>query len=1039
MQKKNGGHGKGSDSHAPELIPRKQAGNLQHDVERLIRISELHLAADNAVAALESLERAEAIVLGNGKAPSMLASLKLRMADCFRKRGDLSGALERVSTALTIVTDDSDPILLGMALSRDAAIRAGLGDYETALESATGAYDCLRLTTEHSEIGLLELTLGNIHMRSGRVRKSQEFFESALFTFRRIDHREGIARALNNLGILLKNSSRWADARDYLRRALSVSEEAGNYARVANHCTNLGILYTKLCEWELADQHLSRAISIHKEIGNSFSLSRARLAKGHLHRRRGYRELAAAEYAEAKSLSQANAYGREVVLCLEAEGDLLIDAARYDEAYDTLMQGMELAVDVAPDGDLIPELQRRLAHIALAQGNYSDSRLYAGQSARAALNVNDFGEAGAAFRILGEALSREHRDTAAERALRRSIQLLQQTPERYEQSHSNVALARHLAKMVKAKTNIQREDITETVDQLQQAWSFFVASELLDKAAEALADLAEIRVYAKDFEGATRDITRAHNMAEQANHTALIERLEMIRLSLESRSAESALLTLPEVEIIKDWTRIFSESGTAENRMQSMLQFAAERLDSDTAILALPAGENGDQRLVGHIGPDKETCATILVQVKSLLGESGIILATDLGHDPRFTGNGQQLFKGVRSLAALSLGLPEGEGLLYLDRRDRIEPYSRADLKFLSILSGLFSLGLVQVRRERELQRERAGAATLNPFDAYITADPAILQTFSYLERVGDSSASILIMGETGTGKGLLAESIHQAGSRGSGPIISVNCAAIPESLLESELFGHVKGAFTGAHKDKQGLYEVADGGTLFLDEISRASLAVQAKLLHVLDTCIIRRVGANEGREVDVRVICASNANLQEAIQKGEFLEDLFYRLSDFTVQLPPLRERKSDIPLLLDHFYTKVCDEMDRKPMRLSREVKTRLLDHQWRGNIRELIQVIRRVVALSDADHPITADLLPPEFLVDTPVGHNGRNGGSGGAGLRTLKEQLSELECQVIDEALAEQNWNRSRVAKQLGMSYPNLLSKIKAFGLRQARK
>ncbi len=1046
MQKKNGGRLAGNDKGLPASNQHPKPVEGQQSVERLVRISELHLAADNAVAALESLERAEALVLGNGNDPSLIASLKLRMSDCFRKRGDLSGALERISTALKLIDDEIEPILQGMALARDAAVRAGLGDYESAYGSAQSAYELLRTTTEHSEIGLLELTLGTIHMRSGRILSSQEYFESALFTFRRIDHREGIARALNNLGILLKNGTRWADARDYMRRALSVSEEAGNYARVANHCTNLGILYTKLCEWELADQHLSRAISIHKEIGNTFSLSRARLAMGHLQRRRGFRELAAAEYAESKNLCQANSYGRETVLCLEAEGDLLIDAGRYQEAFATLQQGMELAVDVAPEGDLISELQRRLAQISLATGEYREARRYGGQSARAALNVGDLGEAGAALRILGEALSMSGHPVAAERALRRAMNLFEQTPERYEQTLTRIALARHFARQDLTSTKSAKGNSKEAIELLQTSWSFYISSQLIEKAAETLTDLAEVRVLSKDYEGALRDITRAHSMVEQANRHDLAERLEDIRASLESRSAESLLLTMPEVEIIQDWTKIFTEKGSAETRLQSMLQFAVDRLDSNAAILASPSSE-GQLRIVARIGVGAEISNSILSTVTPYLGETGLTLATDLAHDPRFTEYAREEFNGVRSMAALSLNLPEGAGVLYIDRRTRVEAYSRADLKFLSILSGLFALGLVQVRRERELEKKRSNQKTNNPFSSYITSDPNLLQTFSYLERVGDSSASIMVLGETGTGKGLLAQSIHNTSRQRKGHLISVNCAAIPETLLESELFGHVQGAFTGAHKDKRGLYEEADGGTLFLDEISRATLAVQAKLLHILDTGIVRRVGANQGRKVDVRIICATNTNLQEAIKKGEFLEDLFYRLSDFTVQLPPLRERRGDIPLLLDHLFADVCQEMNRKPEGISREVKKLLLDHPWRGNIRELIQVVRRLVALSDVGEAITIDLLPQEMVVESQTACHVASGGKTAeadrftvstSSDRTLRDHVQELEAQVLSDALKRLNWNRSKVAKQLSISYPNLLAKIKLHNLRPAR-
>ncbi len=1046
-----GGQRKEGGSHGiPPASPRdSQPSSIPQEIERLVRISALHLAADNAVAALESLERAESLAAAHSPEPVLIADLKIRITDCLRRRGDLSAALNRISEALELVRSDDEPVLYGKALSREGAIRAGLGDYDAAFESCEKAYDLLRTSDEHVEIGLLELTLGTIHIRSGRIRESQEFFESALVTFRRIDHREGVARALNNLGLLLKNGPRWADGRDYLERALAVSEEAGNYARVGTHCVNLGILYTKLCEWEQAGKVLGRGIAAHKEIGNAFALAKALLAAGHLHRRRGQREVAAAHYAEARMLCEQNAYAREMVLCHEADGDLLADAGRADEARESLRRGLELAVHVAPEGDLVPELQRRLASLALADEDFAEARRLAARSARGARKVGDCAEAGAALRVLGEALSLEGREKPAGRALQQAVDMLGQTPERFELALARTALGRHLGR-TKPRKGIN-EVRRQAVDLLQQSWAFFVSVDLPEMAAETLADLARMRVSFGDVEGALRDIARGHALAEKTGREDILARLERIRESLESRSAEAALLTSPEVEIIRAWTQLFSEGGAAETWLPSMLCFVADRLESSAAILATP--RTGKLRAVARLGVDAAAARSILKAIEPHVDENGIALATDLAHDPRFAARKDGVFSGVRSLAVLSLNLPKGKGVLYLDRRgQRAEPYGRGDLRVLSVLSGLLGLGLVQYRRERALEREQRRvqrAQRTGPFAKYITASPRIQRIFTHLERVGDSTASILILGETGTGKGLIAKCVHEASSRGDGPFVQVNCAAIPESLLESELFGHVQGSFTGAVRDKRGLFDEASGGTLFLDEISRTSLAVQAKLLHVLDTHEIRAVGATRSRAVDVRVICASNVDLREAIRSGAFLEDLFYRVNDFTVQLPPLRRREADIPLLLNHFFTQACQDMARHPKGISREVRTLLADFEWRGNIRELIQVVRRLVALAEDGEMITADLLPSELRHGHPRSAAGVHSAAGAAAVgaaashgsgngRGLRDQVHTLERELISDALQESGWNRSQAARALSISYPNLLAKIKLFGLHPPR-
>jgi len=1021
-------------------------GATLQEIDRLVRVSELHLAADNVVAALECLDRAEALGKETPAGPQVVAELKYRISDCLRRRGDLSGALERITESKTILADGGDPLLRGRILSREGAIHAGLGDYDTALVCCQEAYELLRQSDEHVEFGMLQLTLGTIHVRAGRVRESQECFESALFTFRRINHREGIARALNNLGLLLKNGPRWADGRDYLKRALAVSEDAGNYARIATHCANLGILFTKLCEWEPAEQHLARSVSIHKEVGNSFSLAKALLAHAMLHRRRGQRELAASCVAAARELCQEHGYGRELVLCWEAEGDLLMDGGRLREAAESLRHGLELAVHVAPGGDLVPELQRRLATVALRENKLGEACHLAARAIRGARAVRDNAEAGAATRVLGQALSLKGSDRAAEQALTKAVEMLGQTPERLEQALANMALARHLAKNGVTrgfKGGPDRHKLA--VDLLQRAWGFFVSANLPDQAAEALTDLAEVRLIFSDLEGALRDIARAHAMAEKVGRADLLGRLEKTRAALESRSAETALLSVPEVTIIQEWTRLSGEGGGVSAWIQKMLTFVVDRLESSSAVLAAPTAARR-MKIVGRMGVEADEARALLRIVMPHLAGTGITLGADPHNDPRFAKHVATEMAAICSFAALKIALPAGFAVLYLDRREpRERPYGRSDLRLLSVLSGLLGLGLIQVRRERALARQGAENRSVHaegPFARYITADPGLLQTFRHLERVGDSTASILILGETGTGKGLLAECIHRASARRDGPLVSVNCAAIPETLLESELFGHVQGSFTGAYKDKRGLFEEAHGGTLFLDEISRTSRAVQAKLLHALDHHEIRPVGAVRGRDVDVRVICASNVDMQAAIRAGEFLEDLFYRLSDFALTLSPLRKRRGDIPLLLDHFFELACREMDRHPRGFNRDVKERLLDHHWRGNIRELIQVVRRLVALCEDGELATVDLLPAELRAAASAGLPAATAHVVGSVDRipdeeqasNLRGQVLTLERRLIREALDRHEWNRSAAARELGISYPSLLSKIRLFEL-----
>ena len=233
---------------------------------------------------------------------------------------------------------------------------------------------------------------------------------------------------------------------------------------------------------------------------------------------------------------------------------------------------------------------------------------------------------------------------------------------------------------------------------------------------------------------------------------------------------------------------------------------------------------------------------------------------------------------------------------------------------------------------------------------------------------MAQSNATVMLQGETGTGKGLIAYAIHLLSDRRERKFVHVNCAALPEQLLESELFGHARGSFTGAHADKVGLLEQANGGTVFLDEIGKTSMAMQGKLLQFLDNSMVRRVGSNDYVSVDVRVVCASKANLLAMVHDGRFLEDFFYRINDFPLHIPPLRDRPEDVPLLMYHYIDKLSREMEKAIPGATDEFVERLRGYAWPGNVRELEKIIKRAIILADEDDQLDVGHLAPEVMGD-----------------------------------------------------------------------
>ena len=337
-----------------------------------------------------------------------------------------------------------------------------------------------------------------------------------------------------------------------------------------------------------------------------------------------------------------------------------------------------------------------------------------------------------------------------------------------------------------------------------------------------------------------------------------------------------------------------------------------------------------------------------------------------------------------------------------------------------------------QLKQEVEQLREAVGKRY--KFDNIVGQSPQMQAVFKTISAVAATRSTVLVTGESGTGKELIARSIHYQSPRATKPLIILNCAAIPDNLLESELFGHERGSFTDAIDKKIGRFEAADGGTIFLDEIGEMSPGLQAKLLRVLEEGEIQRVGAPKPQHVDVRVVAATNRNLLEAIGEGRFRKDLYYRLNVVSVELPPLRARQGDLPHLIRHLLSRKAEELGMPAKELAPELVDRLLAHPWPGNVRELENAIERMLVLSGDTAVIGADQLPGD-LRDHAAHQAGADArASVLSGSKTLSDAVDEFERDIIGEALEQTYFNQTRAADLLGTTRRILKYRMDKLGL-----
>jgi two-component system nitrogen regulation response regulator NtrX len=334
--------------------------------------------------------------------------------------------------------------------------------------------------------------------------------------------------------------------------------------------------------------------------------------------------------------------------------------------------------------------------------------------------------------------------------------------------------------------------------------------------------------------------------------------------------------------------------------------------------------------------------------------------------------------------------------------------------------------------RQRHLEVEnQALRAKVETQDTMVGESYAMQQLREQVRMAAPTNGRVLIFGENGTGKELVARNIHALSRRRAGPFVEVNCAAIPEELIESELFGHVRGAFTGAVADRRGKFELAHGGTIFLDEIADMSLKTQAKVLRVLQEQVLTAVGGSRDTRVDARVVAATNKDLTQEIRAGRFREDLYFRLNVVPIFVPPLRDRQDDIPLLAEHFMAILAREYGRRPKSFDRDAVTALQQYAWPGNVRELRNVVERLMIMVPGDRITSRDLSFLDATTPVPAARP--------SAVAPLHDARDQFERDYILRALAQQQGNISRTAEVLGVERSNLYRKMKAFGIAPARK
>ncbi len=1023
----------GPERHAAQDDRRGEMSARRDSALSAIRVGHVYLEADSYVEAIECFRQAERGALDDALAPAELADLFTALAKCYVGLGKHDRAREYVRRVehLGIRRDDEPAAAEAQVVLARIEIRSGR--FRSALAAARRAYEALRGGPDTPLLASASKVLGTAHAELGDVVAARDCFMDCLVCNKRIGNEAGVAGAFNNLGILAKRTGDLLSAVEYFERALEIDERLGRSLAVARRLNNLGVAYYRMARWREAEAHLKRALKICVGLGATRDVVAVESALGSVYRARREWTAARQKFDRVLATSRTAGYRRAEALALEFLGELEKDQGHYDRALVMLDRALVLARGLSSTSDVVGEVLRRRAEVFLLTGRLEDAMLECRRALEVVRRIGDKLEEGAALRVLAGVLYAQGRRDAAHQAASLAEELLRSTGATYE-----LALAA-LVDGVGLRDSAPADAVP--VDQIEVRLA--TAEELFHRIGSdywvGRCRLERARCLAKAGSlGRARSwAERARSPLEEARDEESLDELHALLSELDGELACAATATAVEYAVLAGGCRLLQTAGGIE-ALHRFATMVAEAVSADRVVLF--SLEGGVPRVATSVGRTGRRLAEVKRFVRSWLDECGPSRpVVECGR--RLAAAAEP--PGLAAIALIPVGLDLGgqprQYVLYADRLQASCPgaFSARDIEFIGAAARVLAVIHLDLLASPDAGTPPVGApadTSLAADSGLITCDPKMLAILDHVERLADSSIPILIVGESGVGKEVLARAIHRAGRKRSGSFVALNSAAIPAHLQESELFGHVRGAFTDADRDREGLVAAAAGGTLFLDEIGEMSPDLQVKLLRFLEDGEYRRVGDSAVRRSDARVVSASNRDLREEVRRGRFRRDLYYRLSAYVVDIPPLRERRCDIPLLMDHFLEFYAKHEGKRVRGFSREVRELFLWHDWRGNnVRELENEVRRAVALCDHGGLIGIGDLRPELRARYEAMTESRRE-QREFDFLSLRDEVEALERCRIADALERSGNSKRKAAKYLGLSRTGLYTKMRKYGM-----
>jgi Nif-specific regulatory protein len=923
-----------------------------------------------------------------------------------------------------VLSTTSDERVKCNALCELAWLMMETNQNSEALRIAKNAREIAERKEDEPLMAKVYHTLGTIRWNSGKLDASEKLMKRAVELKVKLGLHSSAADSLNNLGVICWSMGDMGGAERAYRRALDEFVKAGDRGGIGGIYANIGLVEWSKGEWESALADYDRAYLIQEEVGDQAALARLDNLIGVAEENMGNWKKALVHFKRHLRFNQSRKDKKGVAVSLNSLGSLLLKTGALEESRDAFDKCLRLRREIEDlEGEGLCLLN--LAMVKKESGETEGALKDIERSIRICRRAGIEKDLGTAYRVKAEILLEMGRASGAERAATGALNMSRKTKDRLELSHILRVQAALPGAVSEEKEKLHQRsiEIARALDARYElgrgllGYGRFLLGEdgRLSEAVERLRDATAI------FErlGAERDLRAARAACSEA----------VARIA----SMKGFGAGMLQVSALNEIAGLIGSIGDIREFYQKVVNTMVGLLGAERGMLLLFPGDAEELEVAAQSSMDRATMkdATALSRgvVNEAAGRGVPVICDDAFTDPRFNQNRSVVLNNIHSLLCVPLKLREEVlGTLYVDSRLDRRLFSKDDIPFVSTLANMMAMAIDNARYHDQIMREnvqlRSEVAGKYGPGNIIGRSPLMREIYKTVKRVALTDSTVLIEGETGTGKELVARAIHYQSKRVAKRFLTIDCGALPESLLESEIFGHQKGSFTGAVYNKKGLFEVGDGGTVFLDEIGDAPQSVQSRLLRVLERSEVRRIGESDYRKVDVRIVCATNKHLAAEVEKGRFRKDLYFRLKVFSIETPALRERREDILLLANHFVERMKKELGKEIEGIAPDAARTLIAYPWPGNVRELQNEIARACTLVPESCSISKQDLSP-VLRGESVAEDERY---------SLARMLGGIEKRIIAESLRRNRWNKTRAANELGLSRQGLLKKMTRHGI-----